>query len=261
MNKKDGSISYFLVPLVFLLLVVLIYVNIYMRSADTMSENYKSSIDTANLSVTTVNLPELLSKNTFSITGHVTKQGAMSPEEYNAIAKTFVNWENVLMSNIGLKNDFSFSGGTCGWAGSIMASGPARVDSFTLYDFVLDQVDGLGQYHYHVYKYKISDVNSYSSSPAVTKTLVNDPSGIPAEVVRDANGEVISTTANIDGLSITGPTLHTEVSFPVKAPLGLTNNMYGQKAGNQANSDMKTFLNGNMRVMKSSTTALETGEY
>lgn len=255
-RKKEGSISYFFMPMVFLLCAVLIYVNMYMRSVDTMSDNYKSSLDAANLSVTTVNLPRLLSGNVFSLLGD-TSAGSLTDKETASFNEKFKDWEEVLQNNVGLTDEFAFSGGTCGWAGDFLASGTVKVDRYSLYDFVLKEVDTSGNYHYYVICYETKDITKYTTNPQIRKTPLKDSSGNLAEVIRDKNGNVKSSTAVAEGVTITGPTLHTEVSFPAKAPLGLTDSSFGTNAAQDDKA--KEFLSGNMRVKKTSTTSLETG--
>ena len=256
-KKKEGSISYFFMPLVFLLCAILIYVNVYMRSVDTMADNYKSSLDAANLSVTTVNLPRLLNGNVFSILG-TTSEGKLSDKEKNAFNEKFTDWEEVLENNVGLTSAFAFSGGTCGWAGDFLSNGNMQIDRYTLYDFVLTEIDSSERYHYQVMRYEVKNITKHVTNPSITKTVVKDSHGNPAEVIRDKDGNIISSNAVAEGVTITGPTLHTEISFLAKAPLGLTNNSFSGDANNDA--DLNTFLSGNMRVKKTSTTSLETGE-
>lgn len=257
-RKKEGSISYFFMPLVFLLCTILIYVNVYMRAVDTMADNYKSSLDAANLSVTTVNLPRLLNGNVFSILG-TTAEGKLSNKEKNAFNEKFTDWEEVLESNVGLTSSFAFrSGGTCGWAGCALSNGKMQVDRYTLYDFVLTEIDSSERYHYQVMRYEVKNITKHVVNPSITKTVVKDSHGNPAEVIRDKDGNIISSNAVAEGVTITGPTLHTEISFLARAPLELTNTSFGSDANN--NADLNTFLSGNMRVKKTSTTSLETGE-
>lgn len=254
-KKKEGSMSYFFMPLVFILCTILIYVNVYMRSADTMSDNYKSSIDAANLSATTVNLSRFLNENEFSIL-ETTTNGSLTADETKAFNDKFKDWEEVLQNNVGLTDNFAFSGGTCGWAGNILASGTARVDRYSLYDLVLNNVDSEGRYHYNVVCYETKNVTKYTTNPQIKKTQVKT-NGRAAEIIRDKDGNIVSSNVTAEGVTITGPVLHTEVSFPIKAPLGLTNTAFSPDS---YDNSTQTFISGNMRVKKSSTTSLETGD-
>lgn len=253
MKKKKGSISYFFMPFVFLLCLVLIIVTIYMRSVDTLADNYKASIDAANLSVTTFSLNDLLTNNILSISGKTYSDNTLHQDEKTAVEDKFVEWEDALQKNMGLTDDFNFSGGTCGWAGHNIASGAAKVDYWVLYDFALSGIDSSGNYIYTVWKYSIKDIDKKTLEPTITKTAVKDDYGNLAVVVKTPLGNDLSSNANIDGLHITGPTLKSKVSFPVKAPFGL-----GKYRNKEEDTDnVSTFLNGNMVVSKTSTTSIE----
>lgn len=266
-KKKSGSVVYFLTPMVAILIAILIYVNVYMRSVDTMVDNYKTSLDGANLAVTVIDSPEYTRSRTMTVLGD-TSEGVLTTAEKSSFDETFTLWEDALTKNVGLTDTFEFSGGTCGWAGNVLASGSVRIDEFALYDLAFSDYDHeTGQTTYVVMKYTVENVEGYTTSPNVNKTQLTDSYGNAAIIIRDGNGNLVSTTAMAEGKLISGPTLHTEISFPVKAALGLVRmnnfvdddkNVLTDTDGTELSEDVKTYINGDQRIVKSSTTSLKT---
>lgn len=247
-QKKNGSSVYIYIPIVFLLVWVLIYVSVYIRAADTLYENYKTSIDNANLSVTIANSDVLLHDGRLGIValsddGSVTE---MNAKEKAKVGKLFESYEKVLQSNVGLDESFTFKGGTCGWAGDMLASGTAVIDTFVIYDIALDDT---------VYSYEISAVESYKTASEIQTKIKKRVAG---SVTRDSNGDVNSTTAKTpENTLVTDCTVYSKVSFPVKAS-SIANLSDGNMEGIDA--DSKDYLEGKMRVSTSSTTSLKTSD-
>ena len=183
---------------------MLIYVSVYIRAADTLYENYKTSIDNANLSVTIANSDVLLHDGRLGIValsddGSVTE---MNAKEKAKVGKLFESYEKVLQSNVGLDESFTFKGGTCGWAGDMLASGTAVIDTFVIYDIAPDDT---------VYSYEISAVESYKTASEIQTKIKKRVAG---SVTRDSNGDVNSTTAKTpENTLVTDCTVYSKVSF------------------------------------------------
>ena len=102
-QKKNGSSVYIYIPIVFLLVWVLIYVSVYIRAADTLYENYKTSIDNANLSVTIANSDVLLHDGRLGIValsddGSVTEMNAKEQKLENSLKVTKKYFKVMLVS-------------------------------------------------------------------------------------------------------------------------------------------------------------------
>lgn len=245
-RKADGSCVYLYIPIMFLIIWVLIYVTIYLRAMDVVSSNYKTSIDNANLAVTVANSDVLLHKGRVGIvacseTGSTT---LMNHDEVTKVSKLFESYEKVLQSNIGLDDTFTFKGGTCGWAGDMLASGTVKIDVFQIYDIAPDNT---------VYMYEITDVSSHLTASAVQGKIKKSVAGT---ITKDADGNVISTSVRTpENTLVTDCTIYSKVSFPVKAS-GIANLEDGNIEGIDA--DSKNYIEGKMRVSSSSTTSLKT---
>lgn len=243
--KAKGSSIYVLIPILFFLTWILIYVNIYMRAADTVSDNFKTSIDTANLSVTVANADVLLHKGRIGIVA-LSQDGddSLSNEEKYKVQTLFQSYEKALQSNVGLDNDFNFRGGSCGWASNLMTSGTLTIDTFIIYDIAPDDT---------IYEYKITGVNKYKSSPTVSKSVAGT-------LLRNASGKIIGTTAKTpENILVTDCTVYSSVSFPVRAP-GIASMDWVNYTDVRSDAEMAEFIDGNKRVSKSSTTSLKTSD-
>ena len=241
-QKANGSSIYMYIPIIFLLIWILIFVNIYLRAADTVSDNYKTSLDAANLSITLVNTDVLLHKGRIGIVA-LSEEGSttnMTNAERNKVQSLFEIYERVLQSNIGLNNDFSFQGGTCGWASNILASGGLTIDDFIIYDIAPDDT---------IYAYRIYDVSNYTVSPSVSKNVAG-------KLTRDAGGNITGTNVRTpENILVTDCTLYTSISFPMEAP-GITR--FPWVNYNTLEDGVKEFINGEKRASTSSTTSLKT---
>lgn len=245
-RKTDGSSVYVYIPIVFLIVWILIYVSLYLRAMETLSSNYKTSIDTANLSITVANSDVLLHEGRLGIVA-CSEDGSisdMTANEKAKVGKLFESYEKTLQSNIGLDDTFTFKGGTCGWAGDMLASGTVVIDMFIIYDIAPDNT---------VYEYKIDNIGSYTSASGVQEKIKKRVAGT---VTTDADGNVTASSIRTpERTLITDCTVYSKVSFPVKAP-GIVNLDHGDEEGIDA--DSKDFIDGKMRVSTSSTTSLKT---
>lgn len=246
-RKADGSSIYIYIPMVFLLICVLIHINLYLRVADTLYENYKTSIDAANLSITVSNNDALLHDGRLGIVACSTDGSTteMNTSEETRVGKLFESYEKTLQSNIGLDNTFAFKGGTCGWAGNIVTSGTVEIDMFLIYDIAPDNT---------VYAYEINNVKSYQSASAIQTKIKKRVAG---KVTKDAEGNVTGTTVRTpENTLVTDCTVYSKVSFPVKAS-DIASLNDGKMDENDA--DNQEYLDGKMRVSTSATTSLKTG--
>lgn len=197
-RKEEGSNIYIWVISIFLFLVLLISLSLFERSADTISDNLKTSLDTANLAATTVNVEHWLKKDEFGIVGCVSDSTTCTEEEKEVVLKRFNTFQTALMENVGLTDQFEFSGGTCGWACNYISSGTLKIDKFIIYE----DING------HVYSYTIEGVTTKTTNPTITKKDCGALGVAKTEEFKKANGTTVSQT-------ITGPTILTKVEFPV----------------------------------------------
>ena len=244
-RKADGSSIYLIIPVLFLLIWILIYVNMYTRAADTVSDNFKTSLDAANLSVTLANTDVLLHRGRIGIVA-LSEEGSttISSEEIAKVRSLFRSYEKVLQSNVGLNDDFSFSGGSCGWASNMLASGNLVIDEFIIYDIAPDDT---------VYAYKISGIGLYTETPTVTRSVAGS-------LTRDLSGKISGTTAKTpENTLVTDCTVYSKVSFPMSPP-GIVNMTWVDYSDARTDPDTADFLDGNKRVSRSSTTSLKTSD-
>ena len=244
--KENGSSSlYFIIPVVLILMVVIFNANMYIRAADTVDDNFKTSLDAANLAATIVNMEQMLNTGEIRILGPITDNTTLSADEKTMVQKRFVTFEKALMSNVGLKSDadFTFSGGTCGWSAGMLASGSLIIDEFTIYELTETKV----------YAYTISNITGYTETPTVYKILCNG-------TITRTNGKVTgSTVYAADGTLITDPTIYSKVSFPVEPP-GFINVNFVDMSTVTPGSEIDQFIKGTKRVSKDSVTSLKIGK-
>lgn len=244
-KKADGSSVYMFIPIVFLFIWILMYVNIYMRATDTVSDNYNTSIDAANLTITVANSDVLLHKGRLGIValssdGSVTD---MNSAEKEKVGKLFESYERSLQSNVGLNDSFQFSGGTCGWAANFISSDSAVIDTFLIYDVAPDDT---------IYVYEISDVKGYLSAKKAEDKVTKRVAG---HITRDSAKKITGSSARTpENTLITDCTVYSKVSFPVKTP-GIANLGYVKEE--DIDADAKDFMDSKMRVSSSATTSLK----
>lgn len=249
-DKAEGSSIYIFIPMVFLFTVIFFYLNVYMRAADTVSDNLKSSLDSSTLSATIVNMDQLITDGKLQINGYATASATWNPQVYtdtdgktwteqSIMIQRFISFEKSLQSNVGLKDDFSFQGGTCGWAADFIGDNKNAkrfaIDSFIVYDIVDN----------NVVSYSISNVSAYTARPVITKAVVGS-------VTKGPNNKVITSTAKTpENVVIKEPTIYAKVSFPVKeASIFADPTWVGPELASQSSS--RSF-----RVSKSSTTKIK----
>ena len=213
--KSAGSSIYIYIPMLIVFIIILFYLNMYTRAADTVSDNLKTSLDASALSATVVNMDQLIKEGKLSINGYSTADSGWNPQEYmdtdgnvwtekTIVIKRFISFEKALKSNVGLTNDFTFRGGTCGWAADFIEDNGKTpkftIDEFILYDFADNTV----------VSYTAKDITSYTETPTFQKNTVGT-------VIRGDNDKVIKSTAYTpEGYEIKEPTIYVKVSFPVK---------------------------------------------
>lgn len=197
-KKEEGSSIYIWITNIFLLLITLISLSMFQRSADTLSDNLKTSLDTANLAATTVNVEEWLKKDKFGIVGCASDTPGCTAKEREMVIKRYNTFQTALMENVGLTNNFEFSGGTCGWAGNYISSGTLKIDKFIIYEIVND----------NVYSYTVENITSYTSQPNVIKKYCGKVGTAKTEEFTHKQNKVITKT-------IDGPIILSKVEFPI----------------------------------------------
>lgn len=248
-KQNASSVSIF-VPVVILLIAILFCTNNYMRAADIVADNFKTSLDAANLATTVVNVEKMVHEGSLSIIGEIQDNTNLSSYETYIVQKRFVTYEKTLQSNIGLTDGFSFQGGTCGWAaGQIVATknengvnkkGTLIIDSFIIYDIT----------ETNVYAYEVTNVTDYTETPAINKTLAGT-------VTRDSGGKVVSTTAfTPEGIEVVTPTVYSKVSFPI-APPKIVHFEWVDYSSVKSNPEVAEYINGDKWVSKTSTTSIK----
>ena len=245
--------------MIFFIIIIIFYSTLYVNSAKKSSQNLKSSNDFATLAVTLADLDSAM------IDSDIT----MFDSDSTALAEVqriFVNYEKMLMTNIGLNNDFSFNNsGTLAFCGPFVASGNFRIDSFDLYNTTL-QADYGNAKVYTVTRYTISNVSSYTEYPVISS---EDAGTI---TVDSKTNKVTYSLAEDDlGNALEGPTVITTVSFPIKGPAflssnSLTNTVYFDDDGNVVENTSSTptysykvneLINGTYRLTKRSETSVK----
>lgn len=197
-KKQSGSSIYIWIAIIFLTLVMFFSVSLFERSADTLSDNLKTSLDSANLAATTVNMDRWLENGRPNITGYNVSETTLSEEEKNSILKRYTTYQQALMDNVGLDNDFSFKGGTCGWAGNYVSSGTLTIKDFIVYDVINDDV----------YSYTISNIKSKTENPTIEKSYIGKVGAAKTIEYYALNGDKESK-------EITNPMVLSEIEFPV----------------------------------------------
>lgn len=245
--KGKGSSIYVYIPIVLLFFIILFYINTYDRAAEVVADNLKTSIDSATLSSTTVNMDQLLNENILEINGFATQGGTWSSDgkEKENVIKHFVKFENALQTNVGLDDTFMFSGGTCGWgAGFISNTNQPRVfqiDQYTIYE-IIDNT---------IVSYNIENVSRRTLDPPIVKK-------VEGTVTRDPDGKVIDSTVYTPGNhKVVDPTIYVSTSFPIR-PLALFSSGEWLDQTGITDPDMQKYLAGTLRVSKSSTTSIKT---
>jgi len=245
-TKENGSSSlYIIVPVVLLLFAIIFNASMYMRAADIVDDNFKTSLDAATLAATVANIEHMLETGEIRILGELTDSTTLSSDEEQMVRKRFVAFEKALMSNVGLKSDatFVFSGGTCGWSAGLLSSGPLIIDEFTIYELTETKV----------YAYTINNITGFTTTPNINKRLCSG-------AITRTNGKVSgSTVYTTNGTLITDPTIYAKVSFPVEPP-GFINTSLMDTSTITPGSEIDQFINGTKRVSKDSVTSLKIGK-
>jgi len=252
-SKQKGSSLYLMIPIILLFVMVLFYVNNYTRAADIVADNFKTSLDAANLSVTVVNVEKMVHVGSLTIIGEINESSELSDYETYIVRKRFETFEKTLQSNIGLKDDFSFSGGTCGWAANQIVArkevngkyekGTLTIDSFVIYDIAGDTV----------YAYEISNVTQFINNDdiIITKTIAGSVSE------RNINNQVVSSTAfTKEGIMITTPTVFSEVSFLIEPPR-IVDFEWVDYSSVESDPEIAEYIRGEKRVSRTSTTSIK----
>lgn len=207
LRKEKGSNLYIWAMTAFLLLFSMFSLSFYERSADTISDNLKTSLDAATLAATTYNMEKLTKEDSFGVTGCVYNGASLTEDERAMVLKRYEVFQEALMNNVGLDDNFNFKGGTCGWACNFISSGGLTVKSFVIYDIVENSV----------YSYRIEDISSKTSSPAITKSYCGE--------VGNAKTEPFLAKDKIIQPDITSPVLLAKIQFPVNTKI-MTNGIF-----------------------------------
>jgi len=249
-QKEQGSSLYLMIPSILLIIVILILMNTYLRAADVVEDNFKTSLDAATLAATVVDLDWLVQEDKISIIGETSDSTILASDEENMVRKRFATFEKTLQSNIGLREDFTFEGGTCGWAANLLVAnkivdglevpGSLIIDSFIIYEIV----------NTNVYSYTVSNITEYTSLPIVNKSLVGT-------VTKDTNNNILTSTATTpEGTPIMCPTIYATASFPIEPP-GFANLDWVDYESVTGDEEIANFVKGGKYVSRSSTTGLK----
>ena len=207
-HKSEGSSIYIWMPIIFIIMFLMLYLGLYSRSANIVSDNLKTSLDTATLAATTVDINGFLETNLLGFIGNVTDDVTITDKERSEVLKKYTIFQTALMENIGLDNEFNFKGGTCGWAGDFISSGPLKLDSFTIYEVINN----------HVYAYEINDIGAKNISPAITKSSCGNVGIAKTKEFISSDGRKITK-------EITQPIILAKVEFPANTGF-LINSIY-----------------------------------
>ena len=92
-TKENGSSSlYLIIPVILILMVVIFNANMYIRAADTVDDNFKTSLDAANLAATVVNVEQMLETGEIRILGELTESTVLSDDERKMVQKRFITF-------------------------------------------------------------------------------------------------------------------------------------------------------------------------
>ena len=203
-RKAKGSGLYLLICMILILFMLLLFFNIYRRSINTLADNLKASVDAANLAATTVDVNYLQNTNNIDnveddelhIVGCANSGPILTEEEKDVVTKRFISYQMALMNNVGLNNDYFFSGGTCGWAANILTNNGLTITEFRIYEIVDDKVI--------IYKVK-GDITSSTNNPEIIKNVADLGSCW-----------IYFTNMDYTNRLVTEPTVYSEISLTIK---------------------------------------------
>lgn len=214
-RKAEASSLYIWVLFIFLLMVMFCSLSFFLRATDILSDNLKTSLDASNLAATTINVDSFVQEGHFGIIGDIDTSAPndASENEKKIFKEKFRIFQDALMSNVGLDENFNFSGGTCGWAGNYLSSGSLTIKKFIIYE-VRDNF---------VYEYKYE----FKPGDAVGKINIEN-----LKIEKNKLGEVGSENAYTDPFyqngvkaskKIENPMILSCVEFPLNSKFIKTN--------------------------------------
>ncbi len=206
-KKNRGSSIYILSSIFLLILLFLFSASFYLRAVDTVADNFKTSLDTATLSATVVDLDSWeATHNNFKIIASA-KDGALTSKERQEVIKLFKVYQQSLEDNVGLTKDFNFKGGTCGWALHVIAKEKTfRIEDFKIYQ----NVDS------RVYEYSISGpLKEETQYPTISKQYIGELGSTAKTPLVTENGKAVQKV-------IEYPSIYSATSFDIASPEFLT---------------------------------------